>query len=153
MCSSRIWYVLIWIWWQLPVLTVAAEHRGPGIHHNNFEEHNDDMAMDMDMDSGRNTIFTRNGRGIILLGDSGSLLSRNSDSDSSDRIDENHDLDAHILPHDEEVEERSRREETPGPQASSAPEHGDTLQPKTHVPSKEKPTEVPKTDKTAPSES
>jgi hypothetical protein len=115
------------------LLTLAAEQRGPGIHHNNFEEHGDDMDMHMDMDSSRSATLSRLSRGIILLGDSGTFMSRHGDGDEGDHIDESHDLEAHMLANDEDSEERSRREETPAPQA--APTEGDTLQPKTHVPS------------------
>jgi len=100
------------------------------------------MDMGMDMDS-RNAFSSRLSRGIILLGDSGGFLSRHGDSEMSDRIDENHDLEARMLANDEESEERSRREETPAPETQSEEGSADVLQPKTHVPSpsKEKATE------------
>jgi len=92
------------------------------------------VDMDMHMDSGRNQAYSRLSRGIILLGDSGTFVSRQPDHDMGDRIDESHDLESHMLASSDEEEERSRREETPAPQTQPSKE-GDTLQPKTHVPS------------------
>jgi hypothetical protein len=121
------------------------------MHHNNFEDQNDDMDMQMDLDAHRNPAFSRLSRGIILLGDSGSQSTRNAgDADMQDDehrsriIEEDHDLEAHMLATehaagdgsaDQAEKERSRREETPAPQGVPA-DKGDTLQPKVHDPSK-----------------
>jgi protein phosphatase 2C family protein 2/3 len=134
-------------------LTRTAEHRGPGAHHGqNFEENRDDYDMPMELDSrSAASNFSRLSRGIILLGDgsnfgipgsaadgSGIRIATADDIDMMDHDEEDRDLEAQVARHtppsgseeDEPVAdgERSRREETPGPQAAA-----DTLPSRAHV--------------------
>jgi hypothetical protein len=121
--------------------------------HHGLEENHDDYDMPMELDSrSAASSFSRLSRGIILLGDgsgfgipvsssgSGIRIAAADDVDMMDRDEEDRDLEAQVARHtppsgsEEEEEEpaadgeRSRREETPGPQAAA-----DTLPSRAHV--------------------
>ena len=112
----------------------AAEFRGPGTHHR-FDDSPDDYDMDMD----QRTRFLGGGRGgrIILLGDGteisvGHIHDDDGDVDMEDRGEaeeaEDNDLEQQVsrdpsAPNGEPAEQdRSKREETPAPDAESSSE-------------------------------
>lgn len=116
----------------------AAEFRGPGMHHR-FDDSPDDYEMDMDQ---RTRMFggAAGGGRIILLGD-GTEIATDRFSDDDGDVDmedsgqaeelEDKDLeeqvkkghaDAKPKASDVPAEERSQREETPGPQKPGAAE-------------------------------
>jgi hypothetical protein len=118
----------------------VAEHRGPGVHHG-FDENHEDFDMPMELDS-RAAVsnFNRLSRGIIILGDGPGfgIQSSGGDVDMIDHENEDQDLEAQVSKHTpsgseedaDSADERSRREETPGPQANLS---SDTLPSRAHV--------------------
>ncbi len=122
--------------------------------HHGFDENHDDYEMPMELDSRTAASnFSRLSRGIILLGDgtgitippgSGGIRLATADDVDMDRDEEDRDLEAQVARHtppsgsedDEEsadAGERSRREETPGPQEPSDTLPADTLPSRAHV--------------------
>ena len=67
----------------------TAEFRGPGVHHNTFDD--SDSGYDMDMDK-RNAAFGGKRGRIILLGDGSEVLTGSEDTDMIDNKEETEDL-------------------------------------------------------------
>ena len=98
----------------------TAEFRGPGVRHN-FEDSGDDY--DLDLDQRTRGIGGRSGR-IILLGDGTEVLTESDETEMFDHEEEDKDLESQVSkgqmkPKDEN---RSVREETPGPEAPTSAE-------------------------------
>ena len=99
----------------------TAEFRGPGVRHN-FEDSGDDY--DLDLDQRTRGIGGRSGR-IILLGDGTEVLTESDETEMFDHEEEDKDLESQVSkgqtkPNDEN---RSVREETPGPEAPASAEN------------------------------
>jgi len=106
-----------------------AEFRGPGVHHRFDDSPSDDY--DMDLDQRTRMLGSRGGR-VILLGDGTEVVTDYSDQDAEmfDQSDEEEkDLESQVKKGQASAEEeqRTKREETPGPgseqsQAKKEPE-------------------------------
>lgn len=105
-------------------MCVAAEFRGPGIHHR-YDDSPEDFDMDL-MHDHRARSFGNLGSRIILLGDGTEIEPNNADADMFDNDDEDHDLEHQVhrvVSSDEEegddTAERKQREGTPGPEKAA----------------------------------
>jgi len=88
-----------------------AEFRGPGVHHRQ-DDSGDDYDMNMD---------SRAGGRVILLGNGGELHEEADDQDTDmfDQSDEEEkDLESQVRKGQAQASDRTKREETPGPEAS-----------------------------------
>ena len=96
-------------------LVLAAEFRGPGIHH--MEDSGDDY--DMDMDHRARPAGGRSGR-IILLGDGTEVLTDSADTEMFDNDEEEKDLGSQVNKNGTDPDDsRNTREGTPGPTSAS----------------------------------
>lgn len=96
----------------------TAEFRGPGVRHR-FEDSGDDYDLGLPRSHGNGG---RSGR-IILLGDGTEILTDSDDTEMFDHEDEDKDLESQVTKDSTKLnadngDARSRREETPGPQAN-----------------------------------
>lgn len=96
-----------------------AEFRGPGVHHR-IDDSPDDIDMDLDGRFQGNRGMGGGGNRIILLGDGTEITTEAADADMFDNDDEDKDRDFQVDRSNGSAQ--NAREETPGPQGSSAKE-------------------------------
>lgn len=96
-----------------------AEFRGPGVHHR-IDDIPDDIDMDLDGRFQGNRGLSGGGGRIILLGDGTEITTEAADADMFDNDDEDKDRDFQVDRSNGSAQ--NAREQTPGPQSSSAKE-------------------------------